>query len=564
MKLRIRAAGGGASGTMKVEVPAPCSLQCLEDAIAEALQSKGIPVPRPLRVSLNKREPIQGHASSLLSQFGICNGDLLFYFERSNAFPDATGGLNTGEGSNQSLKVSHAQQIHGEPSRVLNTGKLVSVDSSGLTLASKDAASMRRELCAAAATRRVSAVAQHSIEGKSVESGDFTSMVGKAESVLNVVDTSNDMVDEPTSSSKAVDSFSEMVDGPGTSLDVVGTSNDMQIDGENLPHDMHSDYLGAGQERLSNSIPAILQRILNAEHGSVRRPSDFLLLAVHAVMLETGFVVTNDVDEGHTLPGGWSNGGVANISYTLRDMPNGTNGVVGSVVLKSLTLGGNVIIYGTITGSGLPPRKLSMLTTKHIIGNAISHDDPISSYSDVFELWKCAKDELSLPLLTAICEMAGLPAPSSLLVIPTELKMKILECLPAVDLVKAGCSCSEIRHLSANDELWKKLFHHDFGIPSAAQQLPSFRGWKSAYAVRFLDKKIVQERRPRVERRPYIHGPGPYYGIGSRYRFPIVGGDYDIYPSFGSAPFRGGLGGTRGPFGGLHGTLRGDDLGDRW
>ncbi|KAI5067761.1 hypothetical protein GOP47_0018289 [Adiantum capillus-veneris] len=487
MKLRIRAASVGASSTFKVEVPAACSLQGLEDAIAEALQSRGIPVPHPLRISLNKRESIQGHSTSLLSQFGICNGDLLFYFESSDASSETTVGLNP------------------------------------------DTASMRRELCAAAAARRASALTHPQTEGEGVNGGSLTSVVNDPHSSSNVADT----------------------------------CTDMQIDGENLPQDTHVDAVDAEQERLSNSIPAILQRILNAENGSVSRPSDFLLLAVHAVMLETGFTVMNAVEEGHTLPGGWSNGGVANICYMLRNMPDAVN-AVGSVVLKSLTLGGNVVIYGTITGSGLSPRKISLLTSKHIIGNTISHDDPISSFSDLFELWKCAKDELSLPLLTALCEMTGLPPPSSFLVIPTELKMKILDRLTAMDLVKVGSTCSELRHLSANDELWKKLFYEDFGNPSAAQQLVSFRGWKSAYAVRFLDKKRMLERRPHIHR--------PFYGIGSRSRFPrIIGGDYDIYPPFGGGPFRSGLGGAHGPLGGIqgrfrgiHGRLRDDDLGNRW
>ncbi|MCO5610668.1 hypothetical protein L7F22_064909 [Adiantum nelumboides] len=448
MKLRIRAAGVGASpsSTFKVQVPAACSLQGLEDAIAEALQSRGSPVPRPLKISLNKREPIEGHSASLLSHFGICNGDLLFYFESSDGFADTTSGINPGERSIPVLNVSPtSQERHTEPASVSIPASVGS--SAHLDMASKDVASMRRELCAAAAARRASALA-HPPEGDRVDAGNFATAANEPHIPMNVTDT----------------------------------STDIHMDGENSPQDIHDDPVDAGQERLSNSIPAILQRILNAEHGSVSRPSDFLLLAVHAVMLETGFVVMNSVEEGHTLPGGWSNGGVANICYSLREMPNAVNGV-GSVVVKFLTLGGNVVIFGTITGSGLSPRKLSMLTSKHIIGNAVSHDDPISSFSDVFELWKCAKDELSLPLLTTLCETTGLPPPSSLLIIPTELKMKILERLSALELVKVGSSCSELRHLCANDELWKKLFYDDFGNPSAAQQSASFRGWKSAYAV---------------------------------------------------------------------------------
>eukprot|EP00250_Pteridium_aquilinum_P007332 c17077_g1_i1 orf=621-2159(-) len=510
MKLRIRPAGGGASSTLKVEVPAACSLQGLQDAIIEALESRGIPFSRPLGVSLNKTEPIEGQGSALLSHFGICNGDLLYYFERGAPHSATAGVLPLG-----------------------NAGNSLSVASVGVDTVSKDVASTRRELCAAAATRRKSSVVHSS---------------------MIAVDA------EDTKVSVSEDSL-RMVDEPGSSLDVAHTSMDMQIDGENLPHDIPTRAVDAGGARHSNSIPVILQRILIAEHRHVSRPSDLLVLAVHAVMLETGFIVVNAMEEGHTLPGGWSNGGSANISYTLPEIRDAENGV-GNVVLKSLTLGGNVVFFGTTTPGTLSPLKLSLLTSRHLIGNVLSHDDLISSYSDLFELWKCAKDGLALRLLTTLCEMAGLPAPSSLLVIPTELKMKILEFLPALDLMKVGCTCSELRHISANDELWKRLFHEEFGDPSAPQQLPSFRGWKAAYAVRFLERKRTLERRSYPQR--------PLHGFSSRFppRFPrmggIIGGDYDIYPSFGTGPSRGGFWGPRGPFGGLHGRFRDEDMGDSW
>lgn len=522
MKLRIRAAGGGSSSTtLKVEVPAACSLQGLHDAILEALECRGIPFSRPLQISLNKTEPIQGHASSLLSQLGIRNGDLLFYFDRGASHPSTT--------------------------RAGDAGSSISMPFSGADLVTKDAASTRRELCAAAAARRASSLVHPSIVV--IDSEDTGVCIsGNPTVVIDAENTEACISGNPTS----------MIDEPGASSEVVHASTEMQIDGEIFPHTepAHAD---AGTARVSNSIPAILQRILVTEHGHVRRPSDLLVLAVHAVMLETGFIVVNAMEEGYTLPGGWSNGGIANISYTLPEIRDAGNNV-GNVVLKSLTLGNNVVVYGTITGGILQPLKLSMLASKHIIGNVVSHDDLISSYSDLFELWKCAKDELSLPLLTAMCEMAGLLAPSSFLVIPTELKMKILERLPALDLVKVGCSCSELRHLSANDELWKRLFLEEFGNPSAAQQLPPFCGWKAAYTQRFFERKRMFERRIQ---------PQPHYGISSRFapRFPrtrdIIGGDYDIYP-FGSGPFRGGFGGVRGPFGGLHGKLRDEIMGDIW
>jgi hypothetical protein len=43
------------------------------------------------------------------------------------------------------------------------------------------------------------------------------------------------------------------------------------------------------------SIPDLLQRVLSVEYGNVKERQELLVLAVHAVMLETGFVLSGEV-----------------------------------------------------------------------------------------------------------------------------------------------------------------------------------------------------------------------------------------------------------------------------
>eukprot|EP01018_Ginkgo_biloba_P009964 Gb_34344 [translate_table: standard] len=68
---------------------------------------------------------------------------------------------------------------------------------------------------------------------------------------------------------------------------------------------------------------------------------------------------------------------------------------------------------------------------------------------DVFELWKFVKDTHSLPVLTTLREKVGLPSPPSLVWLPIELKLKVLEFLPAVDIAKVGCVCKELQLFTA-------------------------------------------------------------------------------------------------------------------
>jgi F-box protein 7 len=303
----------------------------------------------------------------------------------------------------------------------------------------------------------------------------------------------------------------------------------------------------------SGSIPSILNRVLMAEHRKIRQVNDLLILAVHAVMLETGFVlvVQGLGHEAYSLGGRWTGGGDLDASYTVPNIREAANRSVGHVVLRSQTLGNNVIVYGTINnimggvGALQPVLRLVMKASKYLVGRSLPQDGGyIAMFSDPFALWKCVKDELSLPLLTAFCKEAGLPPPPSLLRLPVDLKVKILEGLPALDLARAGSVCSELRYLCANNELWKRLFVQEFGS-SAAGHGP--QSWKSEFARRYV------ERRRALERRPH-HRPS-WYGITPRFtpRFPsrrgIIGGDYDLYPSIGHGPFGGGMFGSGGASG---------------
>lgn len=83
-------------------------------------------------------------------------------------------------------------------------------------------------------------------------------------------------------------------------------------------------------------------------------------------------------------------------------------------------------------------------------------------------LWKTIKDEIVLPLMLDLCAKAGLPSPPCLVSLPPELRTKILESLPGVDVAKVECVCKELRKFGNNDELWK----HKVG-----QEFPSVQQW---------------------------------------------------------------------------------------
>lgn len=157
-------------------------------------------------------------------------------------------------------------------------------------------------------------------------------------------------------------------------------------------------------------------------------------------------------------------------------------------------------------------------------------------FCNVFELWQQVKDNLSLPLLTCMCEKAGLQPPASLLLLPTELKIKVLENLPAAALATICCVCSELKFLAASEELWKTRFKEEFGLPDA-NRAPGGRGWKSAFARELARRRRREEERREAERQlrneafpTLLMRPPPIAPF-----FPgVLGGDYDRFPGLGN------------------------------
>jgi len=103
-----------------------------------------------------------------------------------------------------------------------------------------------------------------------------------------------------------------------------------------------------------------------------------------------------------------------------------------------------------------------------------------------FELWKIVKDGLVLPLLIDICKKVGLFLPPCLMRLPTELKLKILESLAAIDIAKMDSVSSEMQCLSSNNDPWQQKFVEEFGDGTGALGTVN---WKEQFASYWENKK---------------------------------------------------------------------------
>ncbi|XP_019170270.1 PREDICTED: F-box protein SKIP22-like isoform X2 [Ipomoea nil] len=280
----------------------------------------------------------------------------------------------------------------------------------------------------------------------------------------------------------------------------------------------------------SFSVPGFLRKVFTEElsDSDGGRDLKLLLIAVHAVLLESGFVRLDPILH-KKVPNQWNltEPQVSILSYSLPEIVDGDNdqnsNAVPTVELKFQTLGKFVIVYGSLSGNSsvhsvqldkdhLVPF-LNVVWSNCGLSEEIAGKDGLLSTSpekEILEFWRTVKDGLALPLLIELCEKAGFGLPPCFMRLPNELILKILELLPAVDLAKMSSLCSELRFLASDDALWKQKFEeqfhqfHKFGIDDM-YTFPDGVNWKQKFvATMELHKRLTNFRRRRS------FGPGRY------------------------------------------------------
>ncbi|XP_043711447.1 F-box protein SKIP22-like [Telopea speciosissima] len=476
MKLRVRALES--KETLKIETPSPCSLQDLKNAVAEKISS----LPETLHLSLNRKDEIpESSPEESLQSLGITSGDLIFYTLNPNGF---SGGTST-----------VTQQTQAGEDRQFQASDKLSDPESETRKQPNDSDPLTRSL---------------SSEGTS----SAVSLNPPQEEPIGISENADENMNE----------MEEM---------------DVDVIDEATPEILTN----------SSSVPCFMKKVFKEEAGNAGSNSKLLIIAVHAVLLESGFVcfdsATNQKIAGFSLPQGWaSRACTVSVKYTVPDLFGSGGEVVEAVVLKFQNLGKLVHVYGSLGKKGSDIYALSLDESLFMpsINFVWTNCDSLAAVTDkdeydvksthekkVFEFWKMVKDRLTLPLLVDLCEKTGLVSPPCFMLLPTELKIQILDFLPGADTAKIGCVCSELRYLSSNDDLWKHKFAKEFGF-SAAEGIGG--SWKKKFAS-LSEKKKMRKRRMGTMR-PTRLGPYPFGDPYFLIRDPAIlgpfGGRSDVLP----------------------------------
>ncbi|KAI3525493.1 hypothetical protein L1887_04331 [Cichorium endivia] len=286
--------------------------------------------------------------------------------------------------------------------------------------------------------------------------------------------------------------------------------------------ELENDAKSVSEAGKSFSVPVFLRKVFTKELGDDGGLNHKLLaIAVRAVLLESGFLEIDPVSNSlkgnnndnsfdvlasfyYTLPAIITTGNIETVKIKFQKLGNYckvygslVNGIVHSVLLDEDKLVPSLNVLWANCGQVIKPMGDTCLISS------------VQSEQEVFEFWRKTKDGLALPLLIDLCEKTGLELPPCFMLLPTELKLKILDSVSGVDIANVSCVCSEFRYLASSDDLWKQKY------------VTEFRNHEGSGSERCFKKRFVEawEGRKRNE------NEGSCLNRMRRNRFNPFGGD---------------------------------------
>lgn len=497
MKLRLRSLE--TKETQRIEIPNPSSLPRLKELISQSLPS--LSPPSSIHLSLNRTtELVSSSPDESIQSLGVTSGDLIYFTTNPNGFSRNPQTL-TPNSKEEGTRISQSVNLQLDTQE----GKTLGLDT------------------------------------KKEETLNLDTQVGET---LELDTLKGEISNSDTHVGKTLELEAQR-----------GETSDMI---EDNPEPMEIDSVGK-----SFSVPGFLRRVffeeLAADGG---RNHKLLVIAIHAVLLESGLVGFDPSSKttGYRfhIPGEWPSGSLRmSLCYTLPEIISHVGDDIGKIhyaILKLNNIGKFFDVYGSLpNGTGAhwvrvdEDRLVPFLNV--VWANCGSIDETLveDGYSgtsperEVFEFWRRVKDRLALPLLIDLCEKASLELPPCFMRLPTDLKLKILESLPGIDIAKVGSLCSELRYLTASEDLWKRKYEEEqFGN---AERSEGVKKWKERFKISWGIRKRMKTACARVPSRPFYQQERrqffpPRVPGGRNFfppRLPTIIGDPDILPRpFGS------------------------------
>lgn len=257
--------------------------------------------------------------------------------------------------------------------------------------------------------------------------------------------------------------------------------------------------------------------------------NDCLMVALHLIMLETGFQPQESDRRTGEMPVGWrAPGGMYRLQYTHPLCENSLAVIVSVPMGSMLVLNATLKMNGTVENA----RKLELRASSYVADDW-EGEKAADVYKDLRKLSRVFKDQLVYPLMASARQAMGLPLLFGLPVLPPELLVRVLRLLDVASVVALSSVSRGLRVATEDPSLWRHLYHRDFRTLSTQRSDSRDTDWKELYQKRYKQRKEMIRARPRAF--PFIGPPiHPLHPLPAPplplYPPGIIGGEYDQRP----------------------------------
>ncbi|NXM71666.1 FBX7 protein, partial [Serilophus lunatus] len=253
--------------------------------------------------------------------------------------------------------------------------------------------------------------------------------------------------------------------------------------------------------------------------------TDALIVLVHLLMMETGYVPQGTEAKAVSMPEKWRGNGVYKLQYTHPLCEEGPAG------LTCVPLGDLIAINATLK---INEEIKSVKRIQLLPASFVCFQDPekvAGVYKDLQKLSRLFKDQLVYSLLAAARQALNLPDVFGLVVLPLELKLRIFRLLDVRSLLSLSAVCRDLYTASNDQLLWRFMYLRDFRDPIAR---PRDTDWKEV-ALRWRHMMFLPPIPHPIPFHPNPFYPNPFppnpFPSNPIYPPMIIGGEYDERPT---------------------------------
>ncbi|XP_051886202.1 F-box only protein 7 isoform X2 [Pristis pectinata] len=309
---------------------------------------------------------------------------------------------------------------------------------------------------------------------------------------------------------------------------LISSSDDMSVTVEETKYPREPMLCS---EATDGQVPHSLETLYHS--AQCTDPKDALIVVLHLLMLEAGYIPQDSSLKVGQMPEKWKNGGLYRLQYNHSLCEDG------SATLSCIPMGNLVVVNATlkINENIKSVKKVQLSPVSYVRSNRLG-ENAAQVYKDLQKLSCMFKDQLVYPLFASARQALNLPDVFGLVVLPLELKLRIFRLLDVFSIISLSAVCRDL-HTATNDQLlWRFLYLRDF-----RESRTSSHDWKKLYKEKYAMRRKTLQRFPLYlpPALPLFPGqPSPFnpFQFEPRQFYPpgIIGGEYDEHPQL---PYRG-------------------------